>query len=96
MVWSEYVNETDPQSRQNEEEASAPPLQKLGYFGHGVELVYSDWVSWYADDLQNMWSSLVEYKSDALVDKHILNLSNFDIFCEFCYIHSSKLQDYRK
>ena len=89
MTWNEYANEPD-------EDTAAAPTRKLGYIGHGIELMYCDWVSWYADDLQNMWSSLVEYKSDALVDKHVLNLSNFDIFCEFCYNHSSKLQDYRK
>lgn len=88
MVWSEYPND--------DEETATPHVQKLGYFGRGVELMYDDWVTWYADDLRNMWSSLVEYKSDALIDNHVLNLSEFHTFCEFCYDHSSKLQDYRK
>ena len=88
MLYSDEPNLPDQQP--------PPQLRKLGYFGHGIELVYSDWITWYADDLRNMWSSLVEYRADAIVDKHIMNLADFDTFCRFCYDNSSKLQDYRK
>jgi hypothetical protein len=86
MVWSHYANESDlsitEQAKQLDE-----------YAGHGIELHYQDWITWYSDDLRNMWVSLSAYRKDALVKNHILNMADFNTFCEFCYFNSSKTQN---
>ena len=87
MVWGHYAEEANFSIV----DTHSKPLEEFS--GHGIELQYQDWITWYADDLRNMWVSLSAYRKDAMIKNHILNMADFNIFCEFCYTMSSKTQN---
>ena len=86
MVWSQYVEDVhsnrNDYSSDDENETEHPR-------NHPLE--YQDWITWYADDLMNMWMSFKTYREDTGNVDHFLNNMQWTDFCEFCYAFSSKL-----
>ncbi len=85
MVWSHYADESNlinnDITNQLSDEEVTPVNQPM-------EL--DDWMEWHSNDLMNMWSSLKTYTCDMGLQTDIINLSDYVIFCEFCYDNSSK------
>lgn len=88
MVWSHYrdeanlITENEPNNQINDS------LEQ--YSGKRVQLDFDDWVTWYSDDLHNIWSSINSYTEYSFISSHFLNFCDFNDFCEFCYNMSSK------
>ena len=88
MVWSHYVeaantnNETYTSDEENENELRFPKNRPLEF---------QDWITWYSNDLHNMWSGLRTYTADTGNTYHLLDGMDWNDFCEFCYRFSSKL-----
>ena len=85
MVWSQYVQDanitnTNDYSSDDEDDT---------IYSHPLE--YQDWVTWYSDDLMNLWMSMKAYREDTGNVYHFLNSMEWTDFCEFCYQFSSKM-----
>jgi|DEB0MinimDraft_6_1074348.scaffolds.fasta_scaffold05042_8 hypothetical protein len=85
MVWSQYVDETridsDNETETSEEELIIP---------RNKPMEYDTWVSWYYNDLMNMWMHMKTYREDTSCSQFILDKGEFEDFCEFCYHFSCK------
>jgi len=86
MVWNQYLedvhnNKNDYSS--DEENEIDPPRNR--------PLEFQDWITWYSDDLMNLWLSMKTYRQDTGNVDYLLNKMDWNIFCEFCYEYSSKL-----
>ncbi len=60
------------------------------YIPRNRPLEYSEWVTWYSNDLLNMWMSLIAYNEDSSNTSYILDQGSFEKFSEFCYTYSCK------
>ena len=88
MVWSHYVDatrssETTWNSDDDNEDQRMPPRNR--------PLDYQDWITWYSNDLLNIWMSLRAYREDTGNAGYLLDRLDWCEFCEFCYRFSSKL-----
>jgi len=91
MVWSQY---RDAANLIDDAEAQEQPNQIIDSLANlkntGIEVRFDDWITWYADDLHNVWSSITTYRHDALIASQFMNNLNYDDFCEMCYRTSAK------
>ena len=74
---------------------------KLGGNSHGFDsddeiydepMKFHDWVGYYGDDLHNMWWNLNNYLASSGAAIYMLNMCDFNTFCDFCYNTSSGMQ----
>ena len=87
MVWSQYIEEaniTEHVMDWIEEDPDDIPSRN-----HPLE--FQDWITWYSDDLMNMWLSIKHYREDSGNQRNILDKMSWNDFCEFCYTFSCKL-----
>lgn len=86
MVWSQYVHDAQTDNMELDEDSieETPPPRNL-------PLEYEDWITWYSDDLMNMWLSLKNYREDSGNQHNLLDIMEWTDFCEFCYRFSCKL-----
>jgi len=89
MVWSQYredsiqdPNDVGSDPEDNQEELNIPRNRPLPY---------DDWITWYSNDLLNLWMSIRAYKEDTGNQSFLLDQMDWNDFCEFCYKFSSKL-----
>lgn len=87
MVWSHYLQEINTTNTNDDyasdEEEHLPSRHKA--------MPYDDWVTWYSNDLLNMWMGMRAYKEDSGNTTFILDHAEYDDFCHFCYEFSCKL-----
>ena len=88
MVWSQYredsihaPNDTGGDD-DNHEELNIPRNRPL---------CFDDWITWYSNDLMNLWMSMRVYCEDTGNQPYLLDQMSWTDFCEFCYNFSSKL-----
>jgi len=86
MVWNQYLE--DVHNCKNE--YSSDEEHKIEH-PRNRPLDFQDWITWYSDDLMNMWMSMNTYRQDTGNVDHLMNKMDWNVFCEFCYEHSSKL-----
>ena len=85
MVWSQYVEEarvTETHISDSDEDDTLPRNRPLEY---------DDWITWYSDDLMNLWMSMKTYREDTGNEFNLLDKMQWTDFCEFCYKFSCKL-----
>lgn len=85
MVWSQYVEEartTETHLSDSDEDDTLPRNRPLEY---------DDWITWYSDDLMNLWMSMKTYREDTGNEFYLLDKMQWPDFCEFCYKFSCKL-----
>jgi hypothetical protein len=85
MVWSQYVQ--DANNTHNNEYSSDDEDDTI----YNRPLQYDDWVTWYSNDLMNLWMSMKAYREDTGNVYTFLNRMEWTDFCEFCYNFSSKM-----
>jgi hypothetical protein len=85
MVWGEYLYDAVPNDF-----TESDTDDELN-FKRGSVLTYDEWITWYSNDLMNMWSSMKNYINVAGMSNHILDMSDYDDFCQYCYSKSSKV-----
>lgn len=90
MVWSQYKDEANLINDDDTFHLNQITGPLENYSGRGIKLEINDWITYYSDDLHNLWSSITEYKHDACIDSQFLNKADFGDFCEFCYNMSTK------
>jgi len=86
MVWSQYIEDVHTSKNDyssDEENELDPPCNR--------PLEFQDWITWYSDDLMNLWLSIKTYREDTGNVDNLLNNMDWNDFCEFCYAKSSKL-----
>ena len=83
MVWSQYVQ--DANNTHNNEYSSDDEDNNV----RDYPLEYQEWVTWYSDDLMNLWMSMRAYREDTGNVTNFLNHMQWTDFCEFCYQFSS-------
>lgn len=88
MVWSHYVdatrsNETAWTNDDDNEDQRMPPRNR--------PLEFQDWITWYSNDLMNIWMSMRAYREDSGNSSYLLDRLEWGEFCEFCYRFSSGL-----
>lgn len=86
MVWSHYLQETTNTQNENSEEYSSDEER----VSRNRQMHYDDWVTWFSNDLMNMWMGMKAYKEDSGTTSYIMNQCDYDDFCRFCYESSSK------
>ena len=82
MVWSHYVQETNNNQIPSVEgyssdEERLPPRNR--------PMIYDDWITWYSNDLLNMWMGMRAYREDSGTSTYIMDQCEYDDFCRFCY-----------
>jgi hypothetical protein len=85
MVWSQYVQDANPTTANNDYSSDD---EDDTIYNNPLEL--QDWITWYSDDLMNLWMSMKAYREDTGNVHHFLNNMEWTDFCEFCYQFSSK------
>tara|TARA_R110002072_G_scaffold245573_13_gene404874 strand:- start:1498 stop:1773 length:276 start_codon:yes stop_codon:yes gene_type:complete len=85
MVWGEYLYDAVPN------DITDSDTDDDINFNRRSILTYNEWITWYSNDLMNMWSTINNYVDAVGMTDHILNMSDYDDFCQFCYYKSSKL-----
>jgi hypothetical protein len=86
MVWSQYIADAHTEDMDLDDESmEETPLPR------NLPLDYQDWITWYSDDLMNMWLSLKQYSQDSGNQYTLLDGMEWTDFCEFCYRFSCKL-----
>jgi len=86
MVWSQYIADAHTEDMDLDDESmEETPLPR------NLPLDYQDWITWYSDDLMNMWLSLKNYREDSGNQHNLLDTMEWTDFCEFCYRFSCKL-----
>lgn len=88
MVWSHYVNEA---KMTDSHHYSDDDVEDELRFPKNRPLEFQDWLTWYSNDLHNMWSSLRTYAADTGNTPYLLDGMEWTDFCEFCYRFSCKL-----
>ena len=86
MVWSHYVQDAVGININNDHSSDDDDDT---IYNHPLE--YQDWVTWYSDDLMNLWMSMKAYREDTGNQPYLLDQMDWNDFCEFCYNFSSKL-----
>ena len=83
MVWSHYVQETysnhDHQNNNNSDDDDLIALPR------NRPMLYDDWITWYSNDLMNMWMGMKAYREDSGTSTYIMDQCEYDDFCRFCY-----------
>ena len=87
MVWSHYIQETnnnqvDTNEEYHSDEDRVPPRNK--------PMPYDDWVTWFSNDLLNMWMGTKAYREDSGTSTYIMDNCEYEDFCIFCYEFSCK------
>lgn len=89
MVWSQYredsiqvPNDTGSDLDDDQEELNIPRNRPL---------CFDDWITWYSNDLLNLWMSMKAYRENTGNQTFLLDQMEWTDFCEFCYNFSSKL-----
>ena len=87
MVWRHYLEEsnlteTSLFSDDDNNEEDVP---------RNLPMEFDDWITWYSDDLMNLWSSIKTYREDSGISSFFLDHMDWNNFCEFCYQHSNRL-----
>ena len=82
MVWSHYLQETnnsqvDPNEGYSSDEEHLPSRNK--------PMPYDDWITWFSNDLMNMWMGMRAYREDTGTSTYIMDQCEYDDFCRFCY-----------
>ena len=80
MVWSQYVAETHLDEVNNDDE----DICELNV-PYNIPLEYDDWVTWFSDDLHNMWWTMRQYLGSRGNTNRVLDRCDYDNFCRFCY-----------
>lgn len=88
MVWSHYLQDVHNTQVDNHEGSSDDDDHMPS---RNKQMPYDDWVTWYSTDLLNMWMSLRAYREDSGNTTYLLDNSEYDDFCQFCYEFSCKL-----
>lgn len=96
MVWSQYTDEVTtaevPVEIQNENENEQDDEQDdEQIIPRNRPMNFDDWITWYSDDLLNVWMNIRNYKQDNGIERFFLNDLSWNDFCEMCYEFSSKL-----
>lgn len=89
MVWGQYhedniqaPNDVTSDGEDDQEELNIPRNRPLNY---------DDWITWYSNDILNLWMSIKTYREDTGNQPFLLDQMDWNDFCEFCYNFSSKL-----
>lgn len=85
MVWSQYVDETRLAS-DNEDDSEEDEL----IIPRNKPMDVDTWISWYYNDLMNMWMSMRNYREDTSCSQFVLDKCDFEDFCQFCYDFSCR------
>jgi hypothetical protein len=84
MVWSQYADYarvvSDPDELSEEEEL---PRNRI--------IEFDEWITWYSNDILNMWLGLKAYRETCGNGNYILDKVDYGDFCEFCYRFSCGL-----
>lgn len=88
MVWSHYLQETTNNQADNNVENTSDDDELA--IPRNRPLDFDMWVTWFHNDLLNMWMSLRAYREDSSTTHFILDECEFHDFCEFCYEFSSR------
>jgi len=86
MVWSQYMDETTTNITEETEMEEDEPI-----IPRNRPMDYQDWITWYSDDLFNIWMNMKTYREETGTERFLLNDMNWNDFCEICYEYSSKL-----
>ena len=86
MVWSHYLQETNNNQDNVSEENSDDELSPL----HNKPMLYDDWVTWFSNDLLNMWMGMRAYREDSGTTSYIIDKCEYEDFCMFCYEFSCR------
>jgi len=90
MVWGQYIqaamNIPDARNSDDEDDKKCIP--------RNLPLMYDDWVTWYSNDLMNLWMGIKTYKEDSGNESYLLDSVDYDDFCEFCYTFSCKMRSH--
>jgi hypothetical protein len=62
---------------------------------YNTPLEYHDWITWYNNDLMNMWMGVKMYLRDSYLEKPLMGDMDFDDFCSFFYQFSTKMSSRR-
>lgn len=84
MVWSHYVQDAVGINNNNDHSSDDEDNTIYNY-----PLEYQDWVTWYSDDLMNLWMSIKAYREDTGNVHNFLNSMQWTDFCEVCFQFSS-------
>jgi len=88
MVLGQYIQEVAniPDAKNSDEEDDKMCIPR------NRPLPYDDWVTWYSNDIMNLWMGIKAYKEDSGNEYYILDSAEYNDFCEFCYAFSCKMR----
>lgn len=86
MVWNQYMDDIPPVVSDDMEEDQDEPI-----IPRNRPMNYQDWITWYSDDLFNLWMNIRSYREECGLQRFLLNNLDWNEFCEICYYYSSKL-----
>ena len=89
MVWSHYLQETTNNQDDNNNIENTSDDDEL-IIPRNRPIDFDLWLSWYSNDLLNMWMTLRAYREDSSTTNYILDECEYHDFCEFCYEFSSR------
>lgn len=88
MVWSHYLQETNNNQVENSNGNSSDEDERRP--SRHRPMLYEDWVTWYSNDLLNMWMGMRGYREDSGTHNYIMDQCEYHDFCEFCYEFSCR------
>ena len=83
MVWSHYLQETNNNQVDSTEGYSSSDEERLP--SRNRPMSYDEWITWYSNDLMNMWMGMRAYREDSGTSTYIMDQCEYDDFCRFCY-----------